>query len=222
MRETELKRIAGKYRVPVGTVEKDYILSLVLLILSNLEVSSKMVFKGGTAIKKIYYPEARFSEDLDFNYFDISVVDIKKAVDSIPSIDIFKSATFTRIKDENEVKDAYSCRVNYTGPLDYENSVKLDFSGKDRLLRKMVYKPIIDGYRLQDTVRGKLIQTMNLEEILAEKCRALMMRSMPRDLYDIWFLLEKKQTLMPTWSRGNLKGMRKAGTKKHSKKNLVQ
>ena len=32
---------------------------------------------------------------------------------------------------------------------------------------------------------------MNIEEILAEKCRAFMMRSAPRDLYDILFLLDK-------------------------------
>ena len=30
--------------------------------------------------------------------------------------------------------------------------------------------------------------TMNLTEIMAEKIRALAIRSLPRDLYDIWFL----------------------------------
>lgn len=243
MKEAEIKRIAGKYKVPVGTVEKDYVLSLMLLILSNIGISSKIVFKGGTAIKKIYYQEARFSEDLDFNYFDTDVKTVKKLVNGIPNIDIFETVKFTRIKDENESEDSYNCRVNYTGPLNYKNSIKLDFSGKDqRFLKKMTYKPVIDDYEswnegicvymkndicrvylggTQYQYRCELnkrhgfttlsecwkcnmftsgpeisekngLQTMNLEEILAEKCIALMMRSMPRDLHDICFLLEKE------------------------------
>ncbi len=38
-----------------------------LLTISQTEFSDLMVFKGGTAIKKIFYAKTRFSEDLDFN-----------------------------------------------------------------------------------------------------------------------------------------------------------
>ena len=55
MNEAGIKKIAGKYKVPAGTVEKDYVLSLMLLLLSNLDLSDSVVFKGGTAIKKINY-----------------------------------------------------------------------------------------------------------------------------------------------------------------------
>jgi predicted nucleotidyltransferase component of viral defense system len=48
MQEAALKRLAGKCKVPVGTVEKDYILSLMLVILSNSDLASTIVFKGGT------------------------------------------------------------------------------------------------------------------------------------------------------------------------------
>lgn len=67
MVKDELKRIAGKEKVPLGTIEKDYVLGLLLGIISRFPYSDQLIFKGGTCIKKIYFPEARFSVDLDFS-----------------------------------------------------------------------------------------------------------------------------------------------------------
>lgn len=243
MKEAALKRIAGKCKIPVGTVEKDYVLSLMLVILSNSEIANTIVFKGGTAIKKIYYPEARSSEDFDFDYFDLDPEDIKTELWDIPAVTPFESVEFLEVKDELLSGDKYSCRMNYAGPLKYRNSIKLDFSGKDRVLRELKYREIKEDYHSWEECacvhlqpgsqrnyrervkyeytceqgrRGLVnfttfpdcwkcdlftpgsnlrekngIQTMNIEEILAEKSRALMMRSAPRDLYDILFLLDK-------------------------------
>ncbi|GAI46757.1 unnamed protein product, partial [marine sediment metagenome] len=48
-------------------IEKDYILSWVLAgIAANKKLQNKLVFKGGTALKKCYFGNYRFSEDLDF------------------------------------------------------------------------------------------------------------------------------------------------------------
>jgi predicted nucleotidyltransferase component of viral defense system len=40
-------------------------------------------------------------------------------------------------------------------------------------------------------VRPYLVQVMRLEEILAEKVRAIFYRGRASDLYDLWFLLRK-------------------------------
>ena len=48
-------------------IEKDYALSYVLAGIANQPVLKKtLVFKGGTALKKVYFGDYRFSEDLDF------------------------------------------------------------------------------------------------------------------------------------------------------------
>jgi len=48
-------------------IEKDYILSWILFGISKHEQLSKaIVFKGGTVLKKVYFNDYRFSEDLDF------------------------------------------------------------------------------------------------------------------------------------------------------------
>ena len=48
-------------------IEKDYLLSWTLAgIAANKKLQNELVFKGGTALKKCYFGNYRFSEDLDF------------------------------------------------------------------------------------------------------------------------------------------------------------
>jgi len=49
------------------TIERDYILSWILAgVAVNEKLQNKLIFKGGTALKKCYFGDYRFSEDLDF------------------------------------------------------------------------------------------------------------------------------------------------------------
>lgn len=70
MDEKSFRNLANKYHVSLGTLEKDYALTNLLSIITNFSKLDKMVFKGGTAIKKIYFENFRFSEDLDFVCFE--------------------------------------------------------------------------------------------------------------------------------------------------------
>ena len=55
-------------RKPLPTIEKEYILGLVLSCLYRHPVIQKTwIFKGGTCLKKVYLADYRFSEDLDFS-----------------------------------------------------------------------------------------------------------------------------------------------------------
>lgn len=52
-------------------IERDYILSWVLAGIGvNEKLQKTLIFKGGTALKKCYFGEYRFSEDLDFTARD--------------------------------------------------------------------------------------------------------------------------------------------------------
>ena len=70
MDEKLLRKLAGKYQMPLGTLEKDYALTNLLSVIVNFPKLDKIVFKGGTALKKIYFENFRFSEDLDFVCFE--------------------------------------------------------------------------------------------------------------------------------------------------------
>jgi len=56
----------GGRRIPEAVLEKDYCLSWFLVGMSATPLNDILAFKGGTAIKKCYIPDYRFSEDLDF------------------------------------------------------------------------------------------------------------------------------------------------------------
>ena len=63
----DLQRLANREKLALGTLEKDYILTEVLKALSRVQVLSQLlVFKGGTALRKVYFSDWRYSEDLDF------------------------------------------------------------------------------------------------------------------------------------------------------------
>ena len=63
----EIQQKARRIGVRDQQIEKDYVLSWILFGISKHEQLSKaIVFKGGTVLKKIYFGDYRFSEDLDF------------------------------------------------------------------------------------------------------------------------------------------------------------
>ena len=66
IRSAEISKLAHRSGLGDKTIEKDYVLTWVLLAIAASRLNDILVFKGGTAIKKMYIPDYRFSEDLDF------------------------------------------------------------------------------------------------------------------------------------------------------------
>lgn len=64
----EIRDVARAAKVPQGVIEKDFALGYILAgIVRTPVLNHSLVFKGGTALKKCYFGEYRFSEDLDFS-----------------------------------------------------------------------------------------------------------------------------------------------------------
>ena len=62
-----LRDEAQRLGVPLDVVERDYAIGYVLAALYERDsLASALVFKGGTALKKAYFGDYRFSVDLDF------------------------------------------------------------------------------------------------------------------------------------------------------------
>src|SRR5437879_12435495 len=76
---------AARDGVKEQTVEKDYALTWFLLALSELpDVRKLLRFKGGTCLRKMYFPHWRYSEDVDFTLtHPIPAKDIQPLIDSI-------------------------------------------------------------------------------------------------------------------------------------------
>lgn len=82
----EIQRKANMFGVRDQQIEKDYILSWILYGIAKHENLSKtIVFKGGTLLKKVYFEDYRFSEDLNFTLLNASSYSALKSNEHILS-----------------------------------------------------------------------------------------------------------------------------------------
>lgn len=82
--QKRLLALTRSLRVPLTTLEKDVALgALLAAIAADPLLARTLVFKGGTALKRLYFGEAyRFSEDLDFSAIDAPRgADLARALD---------------------------------------------------------------------------------------------------------------------------------------------
>lgn len=190
---SEISKRAHRLGLADKTIEKDYVLTWVLLAIANSPLRGQLAFKGGTAIKKIYAPDYRFSEDLDFTLIDAGLTNETLHKDT--------EALFPWLKREANLAlairkvDVHSSGnpafyLNYAGPLQGElNSrfLKVDFSRDESLLYPLQNLPVRSTYSDHKN-QNAIVQVYSLEEIFAEKLRSLLTRTEPRDLYDVHYM----------------------------------
>ena len=66
--EQEIKQRAIELGVPLPRVEKDYVIGWLLWGIGKMpELYGNLALKGGNCLRKLYFPDTRFSDDLDFH-----------------------------------------------------------------------------------------------------------------------------------------------------------
>jgi len=67
-----------------STIDKDWALGhFIDAVFSIPELRQKLIFKGGTCLKKCYIPDYRFSEDIDFTSINKDLKLTRKHLDNI-------------------------------------------------------------------------------------------------------------------------------------------
>jgi len=180
----ELIDYSKRKMLNLGQAEKDYFQNIILFIIYS-KANSQIIFKGGTALQKCYNLE-RLSEDLDFN------VSQKENIQEI----IEKGLKEFLIEFETEKKihpKGENIIFKIKGPLYNGNRnsfckilIDLSFRENTQLTPQTV--------RLAKTINeipSFDVIVMNLEEIFAEKIRAILTRNKARDIYDLSYLLDQ-------------------------------
>lgn len=190
----EIQQKAREVGVRDQQIEKDYVLSWILNgIAQHDQLSKSIVFKGGTVLKKVYFEDYRYSEDLDFTLLnnEISNEQIFAWFSEVFEFILEEANIPLEIIDDNEHEDSgINFYISYVGPLGGQGSnkkVKIDISRTEKLEFEPVRNDLILGY--SDLIPHRLL-CYPLEEVLVEKMRTVMQRMQPRDFYDIWYLLE--------------------------------
>ncbi|KGD76113.1 nucleotidyl transferase AbiEii/AbiGii toxin family protein [Pantoea vagans] len=99
-----INRTAVYFKIPEVYVEKDYWVTRALLHLSASEFRADFIFKGGTALSKVFGLIKRFSEDVDLAMFNSSALNgnqIKKRMKSAEE-EISKGLKYIKLPTESK------------------------------------------------------------------------------------------------------------------------
>ena len=173
----------------LGQVEKDYVQHLFLINLYR-KTKDELIFKGGTALQKIYGLN-RFSEDLDFT--QRKTIDMGNTLKHIATnMKIFGCEISEKKKKDDKIGCKYQIKAKgplFDGTERSHTHIWLDISKREQVLEPFKINTVTPIY--QD-LPPYTISVMDPSEIMAEKIRAILTRNNARDVYDLWFLTQKK------------------------------
>jgi predicted nucleotidyltransferase component of viral defense system len=203
--EAELRRRAARWNVDPMVVDLDY--SLGWFIAALYEASSDvdhLYFKGGTCLRKCYFGDYRFSEDLDFTAAARPGPDrlldwVGRATRWALEADgpDYRAAPpqLETLRDEYG-SETYQVRVYYRGPLQWGESpraIRMDVTHDEEVVFPPAERRLIHPYSDEPVLAQANVICYTLIEILAEKIRAVGGQrrfAISRDLYDIHRLVQ--------------------------------
>jgi len=179
----DIKQIAKKKGVPFATIEKDYMLTAFMGVLSRHKFFDVVGFKGGTALAMIYLNYHRFSEDLDFS------ADSKNRKKVVGRIHAAAEDMGLKIKKERLTKKSYLIKLGYKSPYGHKDNLQVDVHFRKTLLP---FKDVVvkSKYRGLPSVK---VRVYDFREMVTAKIGAMVNRAEPRDFYDVWYLLKHKR-----------------------------
>lgn len=187
----------GGHRIPETVLERDYCVAWFLVGLSRSLLRNQLAFKGGTALKRCFFGDYRFSQDLDFTLVDdVSFETILAGLDRLFE-DVRQlsgvSLRYAR-EDRHSHANTYAFYIGYEGPLPGgRKEIKVDITIRELIVSPLIERSVLRAYEeYTDLPEDALIRVYALEEIATEKIMAVTdaARSEPRDLYDLWFLVD--------------------------------
>lgn len=203
--------------IPWEVLERDYLLSWVLAGIGQVEsLRETLVFKGGTALKKCYFGDYRFSEDLDFSglegvptgeAMESAVREAcgaaSKLLDEYAPVEI-ACEHYTEKDPHPGSQEAFTIRARFPWQRQPQTRVMIETTVDERILKPAPTQKVIHEYG--ETLEAE-IRAYALEEIIAEKLRAILQhveklerrgwsRSRARDYYDLWRILGAYQDQM--------------------------
>jgi predicted nucleotidyltransferase component of viral defense system len=196
--------------IPWDVLERDYLLSWILAgIGQHAALRDTLVFKGGTALKKCWFGDYRFSEDLDFSgigkmprgaeleaAIGESCQAAARLLDEYAPVEIV-CERYTEKQPHPGGQEAFTIRARLPWQRDAQTRVMVEISMDETLLKPPARRSILHGYG--EPLAGDVL-VYALEEVIAEKLRAILQhaqklhergwsRSRARDYYDLWRVL---------------------------------
>lgn len=174
------RAIAVQRGMPLQFVAKEFFVFDVLSQISAFSATQQLVFKGGTALNKVYLRGLqRFSEDLDFDSGTSGLVDTRGLCKQLAEKIVgYEKSEFRRVKETIQ----FYCFFN--SPLGARDHVRVDVAARKIVCEKpLVFKQAVSDFA-NVSVTGFPIYS--LEDLVARKVHALATRVEGKDFYDVY------------------------------------
>ncbi|MGD1996470.1 MAG: nucleotidyl transferase AbiEii/AbiGii toxin family protein [Anaerolineae bacterium] len=203
--EAELRRLAARSGTDPMVLDLDYSLGwFIAAFYGANEGTESLYFKGGTCLRKCYFGDYRFSEDLDFTA--TTWLAAEQLLDWVERATHWSTEAggphyraspprLETVRDEYG-SETYQVRVYYRGPLEWggnPRAIRMDVTRDEEVLLPSVERPLIHPYSDETSLAQPNVTCYALTEILAEKIRAVGGQrrfAISRDLYDVHRLVQ--------------------------------
>ena len=184
--QRQVNHYAQALRMDSLVAERDVVLTHVLRVLKEQELLSKLAFKGGTCMKKIYFGKTgRFSMDLDFTGSKIDQAKFRSQLTSLLNGRKYYGISF-HVDDEWGSDDSYGAAIGYAHDWN-SDTFEIEVSFREKPILPVVQLPILDEvYFRYCEFEPFLVPCLQKLELLAEKIRASFQRIRARDLFDLY------------------------------------
>jgi len=164
-------------------IEQDLLLSrAICAIASDSYLGKELVFRGGTALHKLHFPEPlRYSEDLD--YVRATGDGIGRVLDTLKNIG--RTLGFD-VRSTIGMHPKVFWRTISEGGLPLRLKIEMNTHERSPALPYATRSISVDSPWWTGTAD---VKTFQLPELVATKIRALFQRSKGRDLFDMWLAL---------------------------------
>ena len=164
----------------LSMVEHDLVISRALVCLySNLKIKDSLIFRGGTALNKLFIkPAARYSEDIDF---------VQKRSEPIgPILDAIRQSLQSWLGEPRRKITERGAKLIYQysaiGGVPAKLKIEINTTEHFQVLPLKLEPFIVHSEWFNGTCE---ILTYELAELIATKLRALYQRRKGRDLFDL-------------------------------------
>ena len=196
--KSEIEAKSFEFGIHVANVQRDYVFGWFLMaVYTATELKNILILKGGNCFRKAYFPNTRFSADLDFS--------TEAAVDDSLVIAEFNKACQFVQDQAGVVFDLSRSNIRVQGQLDAKRRVfdvrlyfsdfygnadhiairlSIDITEFDRIYLPPQMRRVIHPYSDSDRCAGE-IRCLKLEEMVANKLKCLLQRRHVPDVYDL-------------------------------------
>lgn len=217
-----IQSVTQSIKVEQYIVEKDYALSYLLAAIKATDgLGEELILKGGTALKKLYFADYRFSEDLDYStrvpgpikqidgLMERAVHSMGEMLNELGPFQVLLEGLMLKQPHPGDQK-AYLVRVQFPDHRQALCRLKVEITVDEPILTPVEIRPLLHGFAEDMDVR---IPVYSISEIIVEKLRALLQSKarlhdrgwgasrVCRDYYDLWNLLQvpglKSSVLIP-------------------------